>query len=100
MTDGNISKQDLMLMHAKFSEIDDLLELVQADGSIHDLDQYDEDSMQTTLGAVLCGLMKRLEKAENALREIVKDDDFRRSARLHVGDRGGEYATTARKALQ
>ena len=49
---------------SQFFEVEYLLNLIQADGSIHDLDQYDENHMQTTLGAVLCGLMKRLERAE------------------------------------
>jgi len=56
--------------YAQFFEVEDLLDLVQADGSIHDLDQFDQDNMQTTLGAVLCGLMKRLERAESEVKRL------------------------------
>jgi len=45
-------------------EIHELLDLVQADGSIHDLDQYEEDAMHSVLGSVLCGVLKRLEALE------------------------------------
>ena len=51
-------------MKAQLDELHDLLDLVQAAGSIHDLDLFDEARMDTTLGKVLCGLMKRLERAE------------------------------------
>lgn len=56
--------------YAQYFEVEELLDLVQVDGSIHDLDQFDEDKMQTTYGAVLCGLMKRLERAEEAVKEL------------------------------
>ena len=48
----------------KGDEVHELLDLVQADGTIHDLDKYEVDSMQTTLGQTLCGVLKRLEELE------------------------------------
>lgn len=48
----------------KGDEIHELLDLIQSDWSIHDLDQYDADAMQSTLAQVLCGLMKRYEELQ------------------------------------
>ena len=62
--------------YAQFFEVEDLLDLVQADGSIHDLDQFDEDRMQTTLGSVLCGLMKRLEREEAEVKRLSLDASY------------------------
>lgn len=51
---------------ASLDEIHELLDLIHNDGSIHDLDQYNE-SQFGTLGAVLLGLMRREQEMRAAL---------------------------------
>lgn len=57
-------------------EVSELLDLVMADGRIHDLDQYDQPSMQTTSGATMLGLMQRLQNAEAAIHKSLKDNSI------------------------
>lgn len=57
-------------------EVSELLDLVMADGRIHDLDQYDQPSMQTTSGRTMLGLMQRLQKAEAAIHKALKDNSM------------------------
>lgn len=56
---------------AQLDEVDELLELIHADGSIHDLDQYPVDRMQTTTGRVMCGFMHGREKLRSALEYVL-----------------------------
>jgi hypothetical protein len=42
---------------ANLDECHELLDLLHIDGTVHDLDQYPEERMQTTLGQVLCCLL-------------------------------------------
>jgi hypothetical protein len=48
------------------------LDLIDRDGSIHDLDQHPVSGKDTTLGMVLCELMHRLQSAEAAIHKAVK----------------------------
>lgn len=51
-------------------EVHELLDLIQDDWSIHDLDQYEAEHMQSTLGSVLCGLMKRYQVMMEAREQL------------------------------
>jgi len=52
---------------ANLDECAELLELIHIDGTVHDLDQYPAERMQTTLGRVLCWLLHEYDKQ----REII-----------------------------
>lgn len=79
-----------------YKELTTLLELIQVDGSIHDLDQYTPDDMQTVHGDVLCELMHRCQRYEKVLEGIVKDDKF---SPTFLGDRGKAYVRMSKTAL-
>lgn len=51
-------------------EIAELLDLVMADGSIHDLDQHLPEHMQTTSGSTFAWILHRCQRAEAALRRL------------------------------
>jgi hypothetical protein len=52
---------------AAYAELTELLELVHIDWSIHDLDQYHTERMQTTLGRQLCDLLHQFDRQRTAL---------------------------------
>jgi len=68
-TADGITKQPMLDTDLEYrgDEVHELLDLVQADGQIHDLDKYEPEHMQSTLGATLCWVMKRLQEAEREL---------------------------------
>lgn len=51
-------------------EIAELLDLVMADGSIHDLDQHKPEDMQTTSGSTFAWILHRCQRAEAALKRL------------------------------
>jgi len=81
------------------AEVVELLELVQQDWTFHDLDEYDHEYIQTVHGSIVLGLMKRCETMTKALQAIVDDNEFCKASFRSYGDRGREYAKTAKQAL-
>lgn len=77
----------LTATEAVHDELHELLDLYKIDGTIHDLDQYRPEQMQSTLATVLCELMHRLQKAEAAIHETV-------NANNHLAD--GKQCTLRR----
>ena len=47
---------------ANLDECAELLELIHVDGTVHDLDQYPAERMETTLGRVLCWLLHEYDR--------------------------------------
>ena len=66
-----IERCQLAATEAVHDELHELLDLYKIDGTIHDLDQYQPETMQSTLASVLCELMHRLKKAEAAIHETI-----------------------------
>ena len=69
-----IERCQLAATEAVCDELHELLDLYKIDGTIHDLDQYDPKTMQSTLASVLCELMHRLKKAEAAIHETINEN--------------------------
>ena len=55
---------------ANLDECAELLELIHIDGTVHDLDQYPAERMQTTLGRVLCWLLHEYNDQREALGKL------------------------------
>lgn len=90
MTDKNIAESEA------YKELTTLVELIQTDGSIHDLDQYTPEDMQTTSGIVLSELMHRCQRYEDVLKEIVQANEL---SSKFTGDMGRAYAMSAKEVL-
>lgn len=56
-------------------EIAELLDLVMADGSIHDLDQHKPEDMQTTSGSTFAWILHRCQRAEAALKALYESNN-------------------------
>jgi len=82
------------------SEVVELLELVQQDWTFQGLDQYSHENIQTVHGSIVLGLMNRCENMRKALQSIVDDNEFCKASFRSYGDRGREYAKTARQSLE
>lgn len=61
----------LVATEAVHSDLHELLDLYMIDGTIQGLDRYEPANIQSTLASVLCEIMQRLKKADDAIHSAI-----------------------------
>ena len=87
---------------ATLDELEELLDMLHIDGTIHGLDQWLEDRPTSTNGRVLCGLLHQYDRLRSAMlvaameTDVIGDTDIPLLAYLIAIDDGRPVSVPAR----